>query len=360
LEDAHKLSENENSREVKHVIVYKEAGRFCGWPANCGVWSWGDEILVGFKLGYYKEKKSDHSYDKSKPRELVMARSLDGGESWRLERPKGLYKKEASPCPGIDFTHPDLAIRCRGSKFHVSYDRGRTWEGPYKLPSFGNWELTARTDYVINGKSDCFFFISAQKPKTVKEDKNFWNGEDRAFCIRTTDGGKTFKFVSWMTHEPLFIRSVMPSTVRCSETKLISALRRRLKLHSLLNSPNKSVLNWIDVYVSNDNGITWNYLSKVASTGEWNGNPPSLVRLDDGRLCVTYGYRDKPYGIRAKISKDEGRTWSETIILRQDGRTWDLGYTRTVKRSDGKLVTIYYYTTKENPEQHIAATIWTP
>ena len=38
---------------------------------------------------------------------------------------------------------------------------------------------------------------------------------------------------------------------------------------------------------------------------------------------------------------------------------WDFGYTRTIQRTDGKLVTLYYYTTVENPEQHIAATIWT-
>ena len=47
-------------------------------------------------------------------------------------------------------------------------------------------------------------------------------------------------------------------------------------------------------------------------------------------------------------------------MLRNDARTWDIGYTRTVQRPDGKVVTMYYYTTKEIPEQHIAATIWCP
>ena len=50
----------------------------------------------------------------------------------------------------------------------------------------------------------------------------------------------------------------------------------------------------------------------------------------------------------------------QDIHLRDDGRTWDLGYTRTVQRLDDKLVTIYYYTTEKNEEQHIAATIWDP
>ena len=89
-----------------------------------------------------------------------------------------------------------------------------------------------------------------------------------------------------------------------------------------------------------------------------NGNPPSMAQLPDGRLCVTWGFRSEPFGIHAKISRDQGRTWSDEILLRQDGRSWDLGYTRTVVRPDGKLVTIYYYTTAERREQHIEATIW--
>jgi hypothetical protein len=65
-------------------------------------------------------------------------------------------------------------------------------------------------------------------------------------------------------------------------------------------------------------------------------------------------------GIRAKVSRDQGRTWGDEIVLRKDARTWDIGYPRTVVRKDGKLVTIYYYTTDARPEQHIAATIWSP
>ncbi len=33
--------------ETRIVIVYKEDGRYGGWPANHGSWNWGDEIVVG-------------------------------------------------------------------------------------------------------------------------------------------------------------------------------------------------------------------------------------------------------------------------------------------------------------------------
>jgi hypothetical protein len=38
----------------------------------------------------------------------------------------------------------------------------------------------------------------------------------------------------------------------------------------------------------------------------------------------------------------------------------DLGYCRVVQNSDGEIVAVYYWATKENPEQHIAASIWKP
>ncbi len=96
------------------------------------------------------------------------------------------------------------------------------------------------------------------------------------------------------------------------------------------------------------------------NTGAHNGNPPSLVKLRDGRLAITYGFRSEPYGIRARLSSDQGKTWSSEINLRSDAGAWDLRYTRTVQRPDGKLVTIYYFNDKENTERYIAATIWDP
>ena len=40
---------------VEHVDVYRKPGRFGGWPANHGIWSWGQEIFVGFSAGYCKD-----------------------------------------------------------------------------------------------------------------------------------------------------------------------------------------------------------------------------------------------------------------------------------------------------------------
>jgi hypothetical protein len=110
---------------------------------------------------------------------------------------------------------------------------------------------------------------------------------------------------------------------------------------------------------SDDNGATWRIVSRVTAQVTGNsGNPPSMVRLKDGRLIITYGHREAPYSIRARISKDDGATWGEELSLRQDGGDRDLGYTRTVVRPDGKLVTIYYFNDGRESERYIASTIW--
>lgn len=343
-------------RAIEQVVVYAKEGIFCGWPANNGVWIWdGKEIVVGFSHGKFKEKKG-HNY--TSPSDNVLARSLDGGQTWKMEDPENFAGDHGTVIPspgGINFAHPDFAMRVSKSggmaKFFISYDRGRTWRGPYSLgnlmrhPEFEGLENTARTDYIVNGKNDCFIFMSARKPGT--------GTRDRAFCARTTDGGKTFKFVSWINHEEVgTVRGAMPSTVRISETKLVTALRRKY--------PDQ----WVDVFVSNDNCRSWQFLSKVADTGGWNGNPPALVRLRDGRLCCAYGNRSKRQMI-AKYSEDEGATWGREIILRDDFQVDsfgdpDLGYPRLVQRADDRLVVMYYWATREHPQHHIAATIWDP
>lgn len=337
---------------IKNVIVYYEPGRFAGWPANSGAWNWGDEILVGFYKGYFEDKEDNHSVDSTRPGESVFGRSLDGGETWTIEKHQS---NDAFSCEeGINFTHPDFALMVNRNKFLISYDRGKSWSATCDFPDFGlAGDLTARTDYIVEDKDTCLIFLSARE-RQVKTEASL---QDRAFSARISEGGKKFEFLSWMTGEPLTARSVMPSTVRVSEAGLVSVMRRRTDLNGEEDS-----INWVDAYGSSDNGMSWQFLSRVAYTDTvmHNGNPPAMVRLKDGRLAATYGFRGVPYGIRARISADNGKTWGKEIILREDGRKYDLGYPRSVVRADGKVVTVYYYATAKNYEQHIAATIWDP
>src|SRR5688572_8624932 len=83
----------------KHVVVARAAGRYGGWPANHGMWVWGNEILVGFSWGHMRDggAESGHPIDRQRPEEHMLARSLDGGETWKHEKPAGLTPP---PIPG--------------------------------------------------------------------------------------------------------------------------------------------------------------------------------------------------------------------------------------------------------------------
>ena len=341
---------------AEHKVVYYEEGRFGGWPANAGVWSWGDEILVGFNRAYFKHNPFHHSIDRTKPGSAVLARSLDGGLIWHLEEPHN-YSRGSDAIVNLDaplaFSDPDIAIRNDRENFIASFDRGKTWNGPYAFAGLDMGRLSSRTDYLFNGPNDAFFFLSADDVDSVQAIL-----QDRSFMAHTPDGGQSFEFVSWMADDET-VRSVMSSTVRISETHLLTTMRRR---YDPAGDFTVMPRNWIDAYESLDNGRTWQFLSKIADTdtGLRNGNPPALVRTDDGLLAVSYGYRGVRYGIRARVSADNGVTWSKEIILRDDAATWDIGYCRSVVRADGKVVSMYYYSTQARPEQHIEATIWDP
>jgi hypothetical protein len=206
------------------------------------------------------------------------------------------------------------------------------------LPLFDQRGVAARTDYLVGGPRDCLAFLTAAKT----------NGhEGRPFCARTTDGGRSWKFLSWIGAEPRGY-AIMPSTVRLNDHELLTAIRRR-------DEPKA----WIETYRSVDNGEHWQ-LDTVPAPDLGEGNPPSMIRLKDGRVCLTYGYRARPYGIRALLTADGGRTWEPEISLRDDGGGRDLGYPRTVQRPDGKIVTIYYFHDQPKTERYIAASIWDP
>ncbi len=356
---------------MQHVTVYREIGRFAGWPANYGIWSWGDEIVVGFALGYHKADAGFHARDKGKPFVSMQARSLDGGLTWQVAptpcrtpggrglsadehmRPEigvgeALRHEAIQPNPdAIDFSHPGFALMCARSGlaagarswFYFSYDRCATWRGPFAIPDFGLTGIAARTDYLVLGPSECLLFLTAAKS----------NGDEgRVFCARTKDGGRSFRFVSWIGPEPRGF-SIMPASVRLPGGRILVAVRCR-----------ESGRNWIDLYCSDDDGRTWAYLNRPVPNTGVGGNPPTLTRLVDGRLCLTYGYRDPPFQIRAKLSNDDGESWGPDVIVRNGGGNHDLGYPRTVQRTDGRIVTVYYFNDHPEGERYIAATLWEP
>jgi len=330
-----------------HVKVYYQPGRFAAWPANGGMWHWGDEILVGFSQGHLGDPKIEtgHLLDRSKPSRAALARSTDGGETWTVT-PANLPGGTPTSIPAdLPLTDPNFILTARGESMYTSTDKGHTWLGPWKLPFSESMTLQARTDYHVLGEKDLLLLLSAVKP----------NGDEgRPFSARTLDGGKTWNQFTWIGNQPETRFSIMPSSIRLKDGRLLAAIRRREDVPFYNN-------NFIELFASDDGALTWQLLGvPTTDLGGFNGNPPSLLQLTDGRLCITTANRDDPSHIFAIFSKDNGKTWGDRRILRNNGGGWDLGYSQSMQRTDGKIVTIYYFHETKHGERYIAATIWKP
>ncbi len=350
---------------VRHIVVCGGPGLYAGWPANGGMWAWGNELLVGFALGRHKEQVG-HTREAGTMRD-TLARSLDGGETWSIE-PGPAAARDPDPitganaqapgeCPGgFDFTAPGFALAFRGRNYFMSDDRGRHWQGPWCFPDVDGQHIQGRTDYLVEGPQDILAMLTVTKQNGL---------EGRVGCFRTRDGARAWKRVSWIGPEPKGF-AIMPATVRLSDSRLLCVLRCRDGIHRWLSREASEDRNWLETWVSTDNAATWRQRPNPVSDTGWGGSPPALGRLSDRRLCLAYAWRghslEQPSRMCVRISADEGESWSDEIVLRDhDGANFDVGYPRMVQRPDGDLLLLYYYNhaLEETPScRYIAATFF--
>jgi hypothetical protein len=336
-------------------------------------WVWGNEIVVNHGSSEFHfnspgpnyhnvcypafgQRPGDPNYNSPS-----WVRSTDGGITWSTFDEPATSGEATYP---INFAHCWFGLRFGGSGSWITYDKWHSKKGPYPnliaLPP-GDYECTTRTDYIVNDSNDIMLFQSARS-----RGKDL---EDFAYMSRTTDGGQSSRLVSYITSPSDSCRGVMPSGVRLDPNTLVTAVRRRRKPTGDWYVDN--VLRcWIDVYRTDDNGTSWHHISKVDETGINNGNPPALARLPNGLLVVVYGVRLVPpiHGdnarISAKVSDDNGLTWSDEFRLHENyhydwagyesfyphGDSADLGYARLFVRPDASLIAIYAWS--DGPDEN--------
>lgn len=187
-----------------------------------------------------------------------------------------------------------------------STDGGLTWSQRMPMPCYSPHGPTAMADGRV--------FYAAS------------NGRNNGAWVSNDDG------LSWA------LLSEIPG--RPGETHGIEAADGTLVVHvrDKVAPPEGGKKRWATVqWLSHDGGKTWDGPREIAE-----GFPSHLQRLRDGRLLMTYGVRKEPFGIRARISADHGKTWSEEMVLTNDAATEDMGYPSTVQLNDGSLLTVWY------------------
>ncbi len=210
-----------------------------------------------------------------------------------------------------------------------STDAGMTWSGAYRVP--------------VNSPHGP---VALSGGGLLYAGKQLWTAGEKVGVCGSLDDGRTWRWLSDIPARP------GDSAAAYHELHAVETTSGRILVH-IRNHNRDSALETLQCE-STDGGRTWTTPHPI---GVW-GLPSHLVRLRDGRLLMTYGYRREAFGNQARISADEGATWSDPLIVSSDGAGSDLGYPSTVELQDGSLVTVWYETRKDSPRAVLRQARW--
>ncbi len=219
--------------------------------------------------------------------------------------------------------------RMLGTWMLRSTDSGVTWSVPYRVP--------------VNSPHGP---IQLSDGRLVYAGKRLWHENERNGVADSSDDGKTWR---WLAEIPT---REGDSFADYHELHITEAANGHLICH-IRNHASANERETLQTE-SSDGGRTWSMPHPI---GVW-GLPSHLVRLQDGRLLMSYGHRREPFGNLARVSEDHGKTWSDPLTISNDGLGGDLGYPSTAQLDDGSLVTVWYEVIKGSPRAVLRQARW--
>jgi len=363
-----------NLHNIRHIIVDYDRKTYCGHPRQCGIWNFGrGEIAVAYRRArckYETEKDVSHSPAEGymSRSDIVLRRSCDNGETWRpqddviiwsnsmpLEKKLAFLSQDPAQRKPLDMSRPEamffigftsVSVRDPKTKklvkaapkisgaFQIrSVDKGHIWESaPLALESWGYPPVVRLPDDTharTLGSGPIYLSISKdhgmswQKPVMIAKDDSglgrltyqglvalpggrlqcymYMTGKFHGLCVSESDD-----HVTWTAPRPIVRYGHGPWTAR----------------------------RW-----TNDT-----YRLRTAYGGwEQRHRSPWPLRLRDGRIVVLFARREYPPSIAAIWSEDNGKTWSDEAIIRDDASGSDMGYPVATELDAGRIFTAYYY-----------------
>ena len=351
----------------RHVKVYFEKGMFGGWPANHGIWIWGEEILVGFGMGHYKDHGLRHHIDREKPEIPMLARSLDGGETWALEDPTadgyliteggylhGVTRPGLTIPPlresegGIDFTHPDFALTIRTNSIHAGIGPGVLLLRPGAL--LGRPVPVARFRYTRNRPADR---LHRRRPGHLHPVPSRRRSPTAGRAVPSASAPPTEERPgSSFPGSPPSRRRDSPSCPpRCGSAKPTSWWRFAITKVPAAGFPPTCPP------ITERPGSTSTTRSPTRASAI---RRPCSGCVTAGSACSTaIGPSPTAFArCSAATAAGPGAIPSRSATTAPAATSVTSG---AVQRPDGKVVAVYYYTDEASgPERYIGATIWSP
>ena len=356
-------------RKLHDVIIYKDEKFYSAFPSI--VRRRDGELLVAFRRAperrIFGEAGNSHTDPNSY---LMLVRSKDGGSSWD-QIPELLY---ANPFGGSQ--DPCLVQLRNGSILCSSYGWARLQpqailklKSPYRLG-----------DFVFLG----------------------------GYLLRSKDGGRTWTEPNIPPPTPgeAFLDPFGKSIPAYNRGAICEGEDGKLYWAVAATTSASAPRSEVHLFVSFDAGKTWNYSCRIAAdekvsfnetslyetpkgdlvgfmrTGDFDdhttmarsldhglsfqpwqdagfqGHPHHALRLPDKRVLLVYGYRHRPFGIRARVLNPDCSDISsaQEIILRDDGGNGDLGYPWATLLSKYRALAVYYFNQADGT-RYIAGTL---
>ncbi len=332
-------------------VICKEMGRYIGWPTIART-SKGELIVT------FSGDRDAHVCPWGKTQ---MVRSADNGRTWSdvvtinntplddrdtgvIETSKGTLL--VSWFTSLYFERPGiLRDSWRQHAAKIGPETRKQWLGTWVRRSEDNgktWGVPTRT----SGSAP-------HGPIPLKDGRLIYVGtgdgpgpSDRVVVEESKDDGVTWQQIAKVSSPPSFYADE-PHVVECSNGRLVAMFRNE--------HPDESQ-RFLGQSESEDGGRTWSMIHRIEI---W-GYPPHLTRLNDGRLLMVYGHRRQPFGQRACLSRDDGRTWDlkNGIALVDNAPDGDLGYPASAQLGDGTILTIYYQKDQPAEKPCLMGTHW--
>jgi sialidase-1 len=336
------LAENEPGPSTG--VIYKQMGRYIGWPTI--VRTSKGELIVTFS--------GDREAHVCPWGKTQMVRSTENGRTWSDIRTINNTPLDDRDTGIIETNKGTLLISWFTSLYFESLAIPDSWKqhaakiGPETRKEWlGSWVRRSKDNGKTWGVAVKTTASAPHGPICLKDGRLIYVGTgDGVVVEESRDDGATWQQIAKVP-SPASFYADEPHVAECGDGRLVAMFRNE--------HPDESQ-RYLGQSESEDGGRTW---SMIHRTAMW-GYPPHLIRLNDGRLLVVYGHRRKPYGQRACLSSDNGRTWDlkNEIALVDDAPDGDLGYPASAQLGDGTILTVYYQKDRLADKPCLMATHW--
>jgi len=377
--------------DVRHVKVHGSRDAYCGHPRQGGIFNFGNGELAVIHnhapCAYERPEDVRHDEFGYHARSVaLLQRSLDGGETWPEELDVTVWDEAAPLEERRRFLFPDEPVReeidmsrpesvfffgrswCgeeRPDGGHCivcfalrSADKGQTWESvPAVVPCPAPIEQIHKDGHPLVRMPDGSFLGLMS---------GYGGGvPGQVMLYGSDDDGLTWEYLAEVARDPTGGgRPTYPGLLLLPNGRMLGFM---------LQIGGRG--HFIGMNHSDDGGYSWSELTPIVrwghspwiarrkaqlqragGSGGWTRGldaprkfyrSPWPMLLHDGRILVLFARRKPPFGIGGIVSEDEGKTWSQEFVIRDDASTPDIGYPVATQLEDGRIFSAYYFTLED-------------